>query len=311
MNRIDAGMRGMPSRASLLGACIAQGELMQCMPGERTAASHGDAFELLWLQDGELDVAFGDRRVHLEAGAVLLVPPGWMQHWRCARPTRLFHTQIALEAPSLAAVLRRESLRAIRAPGVRHAVAALAGTLGEAPRDAAQELRLLRALLAFVASLDDADDACEEIGEEGGADDGSASHAGPMLHAARDDIAERLAAAMSERVARGEAVVLATLAAAEGVCPGYANRLFHQRFGMAPREYLARCREERACALLTGTALSLEAIAERLGFGEASHFTRQFKRWTGVAPSAFRAGHTPRGAQREKRTVFTEKSIAL
>lgn len=41
-------------------------------------------------------------------------------------------------------------------------------------------------------------------------------------------------------------------------------------------------------ALLGTTALSLEEIASRLGYSEASAFTRAFKRWKGVAPRQYR-----------------------
>ncbi|MDF2446073.1 MAG: transcriptional regulator, AraC family [Moraxellaceae bacterium] len=45
--------------------------------------------------------------------------------------------------------------------------------------------------------------------------------------------------------------------------------------------------------LLTTTTLSLEEIASRLGYSEASAFTRAFKRWKGVAPRRYRQGPTP------------------
>ncbi|WP_341675436.1 helix-turn-helix domain-containing protein [Niveibacterium sp. SC-1] len=302
MNLIDAGLHPMPLRTSAVSACVARGEVLRCEPGEGSLAVRSDVFELLWLREGTLEVLAGARHIHLEAGTALLVPPSWTLHWRCLRRGQLFHTELALDAPSLAGVLRRESLQAIGVPAVLKAVAALADTLAAVPRDAARELRVLSAFLAFVASLEDRHAVTDAVVEE----------CARTPARAPEHLAERLAAEMCARVARGESVVLATLAAAEGVCAGYANRLFHQRFGMAPREYLSRCRTERACELLLQTSLSLELIAERLGFAEASHFTRQFKRRTGLAPSAFRA--KARGGaedQRSKLTVLSEKSIAL
>jgi AraC-like DNA-binding protein len=44
-----------------------------------------------------------------------------------------------------------------------------------------------------------------------------------------------------------------------------------------------------ACQQLAGSELPIAAIAEQLGFGEASAFGRAFRRWTGTSASAYRA----------------------
>lgn len=49
----------------------------------------------------------------------------------------------------------------------------------------------------------------------------------------------------------------------------------------------ARLRDGRA--LLQSTSLSIEVIAQRLGYSEPANFTRAFRKWTGHAPSALRA----------------------
>jgi len=51
---------------------------------------------------------------------------------------------------------------------------------------------------------------------------------------------------------------------------------------------------ERAMDLLAGS-LSVDAIAEQLGYADQRNFARAFRRWTGQAPSAFRraARHAP------------------
>lgn len=47
-------------------------------------------------------------------------------------------------------------------------------------------------------------------------------------------------------------------------------------------------RRERALLLLRSPELSLEAIAERVGYSDVANFTRAFRRWTGSTPGAFR-----------------------
>ena len=49
-------------------------------------------------------------------------------------------------------------------------------------------------------------------------------------------------------------------------------------------------RERLARAHLAQRSLSLDEIADRLGYGEQTSFGRAFKRWTGVTPQQFRAG---------------------
>jgi AraC-like DNA-binding protein len=52
---------------------------------------------------------------------------------------------------------------------------------------------------------------------------------------------------------------------------------------------------ERALELLSRPALRLAEIAERLGFADASAFSKAFRRWTGRSPSDVRRGAAPGG----------------
>lgn len=60
--------------------------------------------------------------------------------------------------------------------------------------------------------------------------------------------------------------------------------------GLTYSRFLDQIRFDLALRLLEGNA-DLSDIALDLGYSANTHFTRAFKRWTGVAPSAFRQGH--------------------
>jgi AraC family transcriptional regulator len=53
-------------------------------------------------------------------------------------------------------------------------------------------------------------------------------------------------------------------------------------------EYLRRFRVREACKRLGGRELTLAEIALQVGFADQSHFTRVFKRLTGLTPGEYR-----------------------
>lgn len=67
-------------------------------------------------------------------------------------------------------------------------------------------------------------------------------------------------------------------------------RVFRARTGLTPRQYLIAARIERACYLLKTTDLPLQAISEQVGYTSDNVFCTQFKRRTGVTPTAYRMG---------------------
>lgn len=60
--------------------------------------------------------------------------------------------------------------------------------------------------------------------------------------------------------------------------------------GCSYRGLLDEARTARACRLLHETDAPIHLIAERLGYADASNFSRCFKRWCGVTPRDYRAG---------------------
>ena len=66
------------------------------------------------------------------------------------------------------------------------------------------------------------------------------------------------------------------------------RHVFKEHTGMAPYQYHLQLRISRAKELLNGTRLSVKEIAARLHFDDTYHFSRIFKKKTGMSPSKWR-----------------------
>ena len=70
---------------------------------------------------------------------------------------------------------------------------------------------------------------------------------------------------------------------------GYLCRLFKQYFDMRPLEYLNKKRIQQSKLLLTSSHLSIETVAEKVGFETPSYFAKIFRLNEGMTPSEYRA----------------------
>lgn len=77
---------------------------------------------------------------------------------------------------------------------------------------------------------------------------------------------------------------LVEIAAIAQTSPYHFLRLFKQKIGVTPHQYILQQRIERAKILLQHRELSLAEIAFHCGFCDQSHLTRSFKRIVGVTP---------------------------
>lgn len=84
-----------------------------------------------------------------------------------------------------------------------------------------------------------------------------------------------------------------SLAAREaGLSLHHFVRLFAETYGKAPLAYVSQKRIEHACDLLRRTAMPVAAIGVECGFGNASAFSRSFRKQLGLAPGDFRKSCT-------------------
>lgn len=78
------------------------------------------------------------------------------------------------------------------------------------------------------------------------------------------------------------------IAAELGISSSHCNRVFRQVYGQSPRVYLSEMVLHEAKVLLGNPKLSVQNIAAMLGYKDIAHFSRQFKRWSGVSPTRYR-----------------------
>lgn len=90
------------------------------------------------------------------------------------------------------------------------------------------------------------------------------------------------------RFAENNTLSCQKLASLCGISQTYFHRLFTERYGMSPKEYIIRLRIDRAKQLLPDTSLTVRQIANLCGYAEPCHFTREFTKRVGMTPTAYR-----------------------
>ena len=73
-----------------------------------------------------------------------------------------------------------------------------------------------------------------------------------------------------------------------GLSVSRLRTLFKASTGLSPKQFQLEARISRAERLLSESTLPVGAIAEQTGFESVYHFSRQFKRMRGVAPTHYR-----------------------
>ncbi|MDO4294258.1 MAG: response regulator [Eubacteriales bacterium] len=72
---------------------------------------------------------------------------------------------------------------------------------------------------------------------------------------------------------------------------GHLSSLIRRETGMSFSEYVTKKRMEDAKGLLCKPELSVEEIAQSVGYQDYFYFTKAFKKYEGVSPSVYRKGH--------------------
>ena len=73
-----------------------------------------------------------------------------------------------------------------------------------------------------------------------------------------------------------------------GISLSYFQHLYSDFFGISFQADLIRLRIEHAKNMITGTDMTMEHIAEICGYASEVHFYRQFKKYVGMTPFAYK-----------------------
>ena len=84
-----------------------------------------------------------------------------------------------------------------------------------------------------------------------------------------------------------QAITNDLLAAHCGISTVYFRKLFESVYGMSPIKYLQQLRMEKAKSMLFSDHESISQVAESVGYSSIFHFSKMFRRYTGMSPSAY------------------------
>ncbi len=73
-----------------------------------------------------------------------------------------------------------------------------------------------------------------------------------------------------------------------GYSVSHFRALFRRELGISPYQYLMEMRMERAGRLLRETSRAIKEVGRTVGYGEAAHFYRAFRRYYGCTPGGYR-----------------------
>lgn len=76
-----------------------------------------------------------------------------------------------------------------------------------------------------------------------------------------------------------------------GINRRYMSRLFKKHANITPHEYIMRLKLNKAANLLLVSSLSVKDVAEKVGFIDPYHFSRNFKKVHGLSPQCYRNTH--------------------
>lgn len=231
---------------------------------------------VVFHERGFLGLTLEDRRVIVDPGALIWIPPGrireiWVREMK--EPARYYKMRFNLRLDGVELTFSSTSRVARRAWSVANDFQALSD---EVLDGGSHHQERSRALLASFSAM-----AFREFERGGDAE------------RRLDDRQKRtLDRFMSENV--HAALRSADLADHLNLSLDYFSRLFKQTYGMAPRSYLKRHRIRHAASRLLESNARVKELAHELSYDNINLFCRQFREEMKASPNQYRRRHAGR-----------------
>ncbi|MFW5415594.1 helix-turn-helix domain-containing protein [Nocardiopsis sp. CNT-189] len=250
-------------------------------PLSRAAFPHRHTFhEIVHVTAGAGEHVIDMRRWPITPPNLGVLAAGQVHHWAAARGVNghvvLLEDAFLLDRPGDRELLRRLAAERPWQPLDPEAAAEAAGVLGEMLREFRARrpgmASILRAYLHILLTR-----AARSAGR------------GPAARpsAAADAPAERFLRLL-DGPAAAAGMTVAEAAAGLGVTPGHLADAVKRSTGRTPGALLRGARTLEAKRLLSGTGLTVAAVARAVGFTDPAYFCRFFRRETGSSPGEYR-----------------------
>lgn len=261
---------------------------MRLAPDFRFLGESHDFWELIYVDDGEISIRYGEERCRLERGEVFFHKPNEFHDVECdgRHAAKIFITSFECHSAAMDFFVEKavrlgdgmcELIRDIldeaelcfsnRAPLTYNP---------DAPVGSQQMLRCyLEMLLIRIMRQAEGEASRERI-----------------FFTSREKMLDRMAHDVAEYLEKRACEVL-TL---DEICEhfhfskSHLCHIFKAQMGCGIKQYLIRLRIDRAKELLCESDMTVGEIAGRLAFESPQHFARIFKRAEGVTPSEYRRG---------------------
>ncbi|WP_426333625.1 AraC family transcriptional regulator [Paenibacillus silvae] len=263
-------------------------------------------FEIILIIQGTQESVIHGYTYMVEEGSILLIPPGFKHTNRCmsAEGMTYFSAHFNVDDPVFTLKLISQRSRIYPAGTgdnmkIRAVLESWMGMINTAEAYSSTDKLLMQArMFELFALLSQAADHAPETVISVASAQAPAPTAMHYAGAIAEAIKQAFHAQLRMRDGNVASVRVEQIIASFGISPGYGLQVFRKVFGISPRAYLSNLKLQEAKMLIEQPDLSLGEIALKLGYTHLSHFSRQFKRWTGQSPLLYRNQHAGHHHQR-------------
>ncbi len=225
--------------------------------------------EVCWVDRGECEFEFQDRRVVVRAGESIYRLPYDLRRKRCLTAEGASHYWAAFDGPAAAWLIKSygyEQQPMKSGPCPVHLFDEI--EQGLLSMSAFRQRMMVGVLAEIIARM-------------GGSDEEDDSRAGKVVR----EFARLVRKKYSDCDTN-----IDSIADELGVSRITLNRMMLKKTGSSPIDYLSRFRLQQAEALLKGSSLPIGEVARKVGVRRTNYFCRLIRAATGMTPQAYRRG---------------------